>query len=121
MPSPIDHIADSQLILSYLDLQVQLERGTGTRPVLWLLNQARKKAVNAMAAMVKIDCNDAEGIRTLQNEVIVFDELVTSCHQMLVRGKEADREIDEADREALAQFLTTTEAREMGLTPVTED
>lgn len=121
MPSPIDHIADSQLILSYLDLQVQLEKGTGTRPVLWLLAEARKKAVAAFHALVKIDPNDAEGIRTLQNEVIMFDELVASCHQMLVRGREADRAIDEADREALAMFLTTTEARELGLTPATED
>lgn len=119
--SPIDHIADSELILSYIDLQVQLEKGTGTRPVLWLLNDARKKAVAAFHALVRIDCNDAEGVRTLQNEVIMFDELIASCQQMVNRGREADRAIDEADREQLAAFLKTTEAREMGLTPATED
>lgn len=121
MGQPIDEIADSQLILCYIDLQVQLEKGSGTRPVLWLLNEARKKAASALSAMVKVDCKDAEAIRTLQNEIIMFDDLVGLCRQMLVRGREADREIEESDREALAEFLNTTEAREMGLTPATED
>jgi hypothetical protein len=121
MPSPIEHIANSHLILAYTDLQVQLERGTGTRPVLWLLAEARKKAANAIALLVKVDCNDAEAIRTLQNEVVMFDDLVEACRKMLNRGHEADREIDESDREAIAEFLTTTEAREMGLSPANED
>ena len=41
---PIERLADQELRLLSADLLVQLERGTAMRPVLYLLNEARKKA-----------------------------------------------------------------------------
>ena len=39
-------LSDDHLVNLSIDLMVQLERGTGTRPVLWLLCRARKRAAD---------------------------------------------------------------------------
>lgn len=120
MADPIIGLAEARLIDMYIDLSVQLEKGTGTRPMLWLLIKARKRAAEAIYAICKIDPTKADDIRQLQNEVNLFADMIEDAKEMLVRGKEADRELDEGDRNALAEFLTTDEALEMGVNQ-TED
>jgi predicted RNA polymerase sigma factor len=114
--------AKAVLIDCYLDVKVQLERGTGTRPVLWLLAQARARAVDSIRKLIEIDASETEAIRSLQAEVRLYGDMVESCRDLVARGKEADREIDDEAREEIAEIIETSdEARSMGLAPATED
>jgi hypothetical protein len=111
----ISAAARAVLIDMYLDLKVQLEKGTGTRPMLYLLATARNKAVGAMRQMIDIDVTEIEALRALQAEVRLYGDMMDAAKDMLGRGKEADREVFEEDREAVADFLTTPEARDAGV------
>lgn len=116
MSDPVTGIAQDRLLaIMGIDLQIQLERGAGTRPMLWLLARAREKAAESMAMLVKVDPNDPEPIRTLQNDVVMFEDFVGWCRELLARGREADHLITEADRAELAAYMTTEEARDMGI------
>lgn len=121
MKDPVAEIATSQLIEMAIDVQVQLERGSGTRPVLWLLQRSRTRAVDAIFALTKIDPAKAEDIRHLQNEISLYDDMIADCRELLNRGKEADRELDEQDRHTLAGLLTPEDAREAGIEQTAED
>jgi hypothetical protein len=116
----ISAAARAALIDMYLDLKVQLERGTGTRPMIWLLASSRNKAVDAIRQMIEIDATETAAIRALQAEVRLYGDMMESAREMLGRGREADGEVNEEDRVALADYLTSDEARESGITQ-TED
>jgi hypothetical protein len=103
---PIEKLSDEQLRVLSADLQVQLERGTGTRPVLWLLSQTRLKAAKAIVMFMDVDPDDGKLIRRLQAEVKLYDEMIQSCRALFARGKEADRSIQESDREALEEITS---------------
>lgn len=105
MKHPIEALSDEQLFVLAADVQVQLEKGTGTRPVLWLLNEQRKKASSAMAKLVEVDATETEAIRSLQQEIRLFGDLVTSCQHLLLRGKEADAMIAERDQSEMAEII----------------
>lgn len=111
----ISGAARAVLIDMYLDLKVQLERGTGTRPMLYLLADARNAAVLAIRKLIDLDASEIDAVRSLQAEVRLYGDMMASAKMMLMRGKEADREIHEEDRDAIANFLTTPEAREAGI------
>jgi thiamine pyrophosphate-dependent acetolactate synthase large subunit-like protein len=114
--------ARAVLIENYLDVKVQLERGTGTRPVLWLLARARNSAVIALRKLIEIDASETEAIRSLQAEVRLYGDMVESCRDLVARGREADREIDEQDREDLAGLIENSEdAQAVGIPQATED
>lgn len=118
----ISAAARAVLVENYVDVKVQLERGTGTRPVLWLLARQRNQAVDALRKLVEIDASEHESIRALQAEIRLYGDLVESCRDLMVRGREADREIHEQDREAIADLVENEpEARAMGLQPQHED
>ena len=121
MNEPIETIARQRLIEMAIDLQVQLERGSGTRPVLWLLARARARAVTAIYSMVKIDPTRADEIRMLQNEVNLYGDLVDDCKALLARGQEEDRELDEQDRIEIADLLSPEDAQRAGLKQTPED
>src|ERR1700733_4364366 len=104
MKDPIEALADEQLFEMALDVQVQLEKGTGTRPVLWMLSQQRAKAREAMAKLVDVDATEIEAIRALQSEVRLYGDLVTSCQNLMRRGREADAMIAEKDRSDMAEI-----------------
>lgn len=103
---PIFQLAESQMFILAADLQVQLEKGTGTRPVLWLLANARQKAAKAFVMFIDADPEDAKLIRQLQTEVKLYDDMMVACQQMLDRGKDADRAIKESDRQALDEIAS---------------
>jgi len=121
MSDPIEAIARQQLIDMSIDLQVQLERGTGTRPMLWLLARARTRAIVAVFSIVKIDPSKADEIRMLQNEVNLYSDLIDDCRALLARGNEEDRELDEQDRMEIADLLTPEDAQRAGLKQTPED
>lgn len=104
MTDPIEKLADDELRFLSADIQVQLERGTATRPVLYLLSEARKKAAKAFVMFMDADPNDSKLIARLQSEAKLYDDMVLACRGMLTRGKEADRRIRESDREALEEI-----------------
>lgn len=97
-------VAEEQLALMGLDVIVQLEKGSGTRPVLWLLIEARKRAAAAFVKFLTIDPTQAEEIRKLQNQVNIYDDLITDCRSLIARGREADRLIAENDRQEMEEM-----------------
>lgn len=105
MKDPIEALANEQLYELAADVQVQLERGTGTRPVLWLLSEQRAKASSAMMKLVEVDATEIDAIRTLQNEIRLYGDLVTACQNLMTRGREADAEIAETDRSDMAEIV----------------
>ena len=113
MQDPIEGLADMRLLELYGDLLVQLEKGTGTRPVLWLLNQQRKKAVVAFSKLIEIDASEQVAIRALQSEIRLYSDLIESCKALLHRGKEADRKISEDDRSEFERIIATPEQEQL--------
>lgn len=105
MKDPNEALADDQLYELAADLQVQLEKGTGTRPVLWLLAEQRAKARAAMIKLVEVDATETEAIRSLQNEIRLYGDLVTACQNLILRGIEADAMIAEKDRSDMAEII----------------
>ena len=119
---PIGRIADLRLLENSADLIVQLEKGTGTRPILNLLNKARKRAVNANIQLVIADADDTATIRKLQAEIALYDDMVTACKEIVADGQDAEARINEIDREELQSVIMTPEQRRLhGLDPMTED
>ena len=118
---PIENIARQRLIDMAIDLQVQLERGSGTRPMLWLLARARTRATAAMFSMCKVDPKKADEIQMLQNEINLYADLIEDCRALLARGKEEDRELDEQDRIEIADLLSPEDAQAAGLKQTPED
>jgi hypothetical protein len=117
----ISAAARAVLVDNYLDLKVQLERGTGTRPMLWLLARSRNQAVIALRKLIEIDATETEAIRAFQQEVRLYGDMIESARDMLARGREADHEIDEEERSTIADLvMDDDEARELGITQ-TED
>lgn len=117
----VPHIQIKDVAELAIDLQVQLEKGTGTRPVLWLLTQARAKAAEAMFSLATIDPTQTAQIITLQTQIQLYGELVEDCRDLLTRGKESDRQINESTRIEIADALSIDEARELGLQQTPED
>lgn len=104
---PFSGIGNEALFEIAADLQVQLERGTarGMRPVLWLLIAQRKKASEAISKLIDVDACEQEAIRSLQNEVRLYGDLVESCRALLSAGREADSEIAEKDRSEMSEII----------------
>lgn len=115
MKDPIETLANEQLYELAADVQVQLEKGSGTRPVLWLLTQQRAKASEAMAKLVDVDAIETKAIRSLQNEIRLYGDLVTSCQNLILRGREADAEIAERDRSDMADIVGQMSSEEQRL------
>lgn len=110
MKDPIEDLANEQLYLLAVDLKVQLEKDTAMRPVLYLLTQQRKKAVAAISKLVDVDPTETAAISALQAEIRLYSDLIQSCQELLVRGREADSLIDETERNDMMEIIA-------GMTP----
>lgn len=104
-----------------VDLMVQLEQGTGTRPVLWLLCRAKKRAASAIATLARADVTQTAALIILQSQIQLYDELMMDCQALLARGREADRRLKESEREEIADALDIDEARAAGFEQTPED
>lgn len=103
---PIEQLSDEQLVLLAADLQVQLEKTTAMRPVLFMLAKARHRARTALLALgLDVEPEDTKLIRSLQNEVKLYDDMVTACRELLASGKEAHHRISEQERDALDEVV----------------
>lgn len=105
MTDPIMRLADAQLSLLSADLQVQLERGTGTRPVLFMLAKARERAAKAVLLFMDADTTDAALMLRLQQEINVYNDMVTSARELMISGKEARNRVKEQDRIELEEVI----------------
>lgn len=118
MIDPIADLADQRLYEQAIDLHVQLEKGTGTRPILYMLVRARQKAAAAMAQFSIADPDDHKAMRVIQQPIMLYDLMVESCREMIVRGKEADALIADKDRAEIFDLVTSPEdARALGIEP----
>lgn len=115
MTDPIEKLADEQLLLLAADVQVQLERGTAMRPVLYMLAEARKRAANALLLFMDVDAEKPADIRKLQAELKLYDDMVGSTRMMLQMGREAQTRIDENDRIAIEEIMQGMSAEDRRL------
>lgn len=105
MKDPIEELGDEHLYLLAADLQVQLEKDTANRPVLFLLTEARKKARGAISKLIEVDACETEAIRGFQAEVRLYGDLIDNCQALIARGREADSLIAETERVELAELI----------------
>jgi hypothetical protein len=105
MKDPIEELGNEHLYLLAADLQVQLEKDTANRPVLYLLSEARKKALTAIVKLIEVDAIEEAAIRSLQAEVRLYGDMIEACQQLIMRGREADTMIAERERSDLAELI----------------
>lgn len=117
----IASLSNEELVTLSVDLQVQLEKGTGTRPVLWLLARTRERAASALALLADVNVTKPTDILTLQHQVHSYRELMEDCRALLTRGRDADRQLAESERINIADALDPEEARALGLEATPED
>lgn len=115
MKDPIEELGDEHLFLLAADLQVQLEKDTANRPVLFLLSEARKKARLAISQLVEVDAGETEAIRGFQAEVRLYGDLIDNCQALITRGREADGLIAESERSELAELIGSMSPEERRL------
>lgn len=121
---PIEKLGDEQMRELAADVFVQLEKGTAMRPVLFMLVRARQRASKAITMFIDANAEDPKVIRKLQNEIALYDDMVTSIREMLARGREADTRISENDRNAIdeiASEMSEEDRRLHGLQPRGQD
>lgn len=115
----IEMVARARLIDASADLELQIEKDAKHRPVIIILAKARSEAMKAMKALVMVDCQQADTIRILQNEIRRYDDLVAWVNEIIQDGKEADRQISEEEQADIGMLLNSAEgraeARELGL------
>lgn len=105
MKDPIEELGNEHLYLLATDLQVQLEKGTAMRPVLYLLTQQRRKAREAISKLVEVDPTETTAISALQAEIRLYSDLIETCQELVVRGKEADSLINEDERRDMEDII----------------
>jgi hypothetical protein len=111
---PIEALSDLRLLELSADLQVQLERGTGTRPMLWILSKARQQAAAAIVQFSILDPTDVAAVRLCQTEIARYDDLVRWCRDLLAAGREIEEKMNEQDREDISSLFTPDEAHMHG-------
>jgi hypothetical protein len=106
-------LSEKALITLSADLQVQLEKGTAYRPVLWMLSASRKRAMNAVTMMVNVNPSDSDAVRQIQNEIKLYLDQIEACKTLLERGKLADQKISEESRDELSQIVMSEDDARM--------
>jgi hypothetical protein len=105
MTDPIEKLADQQLLLLAADVQVQLEKGTAMRPVLYMLAEARSRAAKALLLFMDVDAEKPADIRKLQSELKLYDDMIGSVRMMLQMGREAQSRISEDNRLEIQEIV----------------
>lgn len=107
----VRRIARARLIEASADIELQLEKTAGLRPMVIVLAKARRKAVEANDMLIGVDPEDAKSIRALQNEIRRYEDLVQFTREIVLEGKAADREMAEDERDEIAVLMSTPEGR----------
>lgn len=104
-----ERLAEERAIALSAELELQLERRAGTRPVIAMLAKARTLAFVAMNTLVYADPADIEKVRGLQHEIRRYDDLVAWCQEIFVDGLEADAKLSEQERREFADLIMSPE------------
>ena len=126
MEGGIENAARAHAIALGLDVQIQLEKLTkpGFQPVLYMLRDARERAIAAMTQLTIVDASDVMAIRKLQLEILLFDDMVAACKRAVDRGREVDRLVTEEERAAINDLIVQSEgwanAERLGATEVND-
>jgi hypothetical protein len=104
---------------SALSIQIEAElTSRKSEALLVFLHDAKEQAAKALVALAEVDADDPAAIRKLQNEVRRFDDMVGWMKQRLLEGPEAERELNELQRqEARGLVLDPETAAKIGVQP----
>lgn len=115
---PVGRLSDNLLLEMAADVAAQLQPKAGMRPVLWLLSQQREKAASAITMLMDVDPTKANDIRTLQNEVKLYVDLIDSCGRLMAMGKDAYHAMSEEIRDEIVNVSMTDDERQLfGIEP----
>jgi hypothetical protein len=126
MEGGIENAARARAIQLGLDIEIQLDRLTkpGFQPVLYMLRDARERAISAMTNLALVDPTDQMAIRKLQLEIMLFDDMVAACKRAVDRGREQDRLVTEEERAEINSLIAAHEgmgaAERLGATGVND-
>lgn len=124
MDGGIEHVAKARVIALGMDVELQLEKTkkAGFQPVLFLLRNARGRAIEAMTKLALVDPTKAEDIRRLQLEIMLFDDMVESCREAVQRGHELNDRVTEEEREEINSLIMNdwAAAERLGVTEVND-
>lgn len=117
MRPALELIALRQLIDISAQVEVQLTTPPGPKekdlPILAILAKAREEASDAIVSLCEVDPENAKLIRTLQNTVARFKDLVTWLRAMVIEGHEADLEMSEIHRDELQELVLDVDEETM--------
>lgn len=101
----ISRLAMARMVKDSAELEVQLDNDARLHPVVTMLAMARDQACSAVHQLIFADPAATELVRSLQNEIRRYDDLVQFCKQIFVAGKEADRKLSADERDELADII----------------
>lgn len=107
MEGGIENVARARAIQLGMDVELQLEKTkkAGFQPVLFMLRNARVRAIDAMTKLALADPTDAVTIRALQAQIVVFDDMVDSCREAVASGREHERAVTEEERAEIHELI----------------
>lgn len=115
---PIGRLSDRLLLEMAADVAAQLQPKAGMRPVLWLISQQRDKASSAISMLMNVDPTEAEKIRTLQNEMKLYVDLLDSCARLMMLGNDAYHALSEEARSDVVDIAMSDDERQLfGIEP----
>lgn len=116
----IERLALNRAVALSAELEVQLDKNARLQPMAAILALAREQAALAMRGLVFEDPTNIEKVRAFQHEVRRYDDLVEWTHKLIVDGKEADRRLDQMERDELDDIFNNPEVaderRALGIT-----
>lgn len=87
------------------EIEVELAKDSRGGPVLVLLALARAEAAEAIEMLADADPENPAEIRKQQNRIVCFRLICEWLNKIVADGYEADDELDEDDREDLADSV----------------
>lgn len=120
MHDPLVLLARHRTVAAYIEIERQLTDKPGNSSILLILDTFRDRAAESMVALTIVDPNDAEKIRTLQNDVMKYDEVFKETQKIIAKGRSDIAEIRHTERDEMIDLLMETEegrqeAIEMGI------
>lgn len=107
----IERLALERAVQVSASLDTQLEKQPKLQPMMAIFALAKEQAAIAMRGLIYVDPTDTAKVREFQFEIRRYDDLVAWAKQIIVEGREADRRLDERDRQEIAELIGTPEVQ----------
>jgi hypothetical protein len=108
----MERLAYQRAVSVSIELEAQLDKGPIYTPMKAILGKAKRDAQAAMVGLVMVEPGDVEKVRSFQNEVRRYDDLVRWCAEVIEEGRAAEVYFREQDADEFAEILTTDEGRQ---------